>query len=202
MASCAQSLNPATLPFAILPLEAEKMARREWQNPSILERESVAGREWYIRYRVKVLEMEDGKPVIRRVEKWRALGLCAKMTKHKAEREKNRIMNEVNGQVYTVQSQVPFTAFVKVFDENHIAHLATPTQNNYRQQLRTHITPAFEDKKLCDVGPLQVQQLFHALEAAKIAKTTRNTIRGVLSALFKCAKKWRYLETANPTEDL
>lgn len=178
------------------------MARREYQNPSILERNSALGPEWYIRYRVKVLEMEDGKPVIHRREKWQSLGLCSKMTKRQAEREKDRIMREVNGQVYTVQSQVPFSAFVKIFDENHVAHLAAPTQRNYRQQLRTHITPAFGEMKLCDIGPLQVQQLFRTLEAANIAKTTRNTIRGVLSALFKCARKWRFLETANPTLDL
>jgi hypothetical protein len=40
-------------------------------------------------------------------------------------------MREVNSQVYTIQSQVPFSAFVKVFDEHHIAHLAVPTQKNY-----------------------------------------------------------------------
>jgi len=178
------------------------MARREWQDPSILERESSAGREYYIRYRVKVLEMEAGKPVIKRVEKWRSLGLCAEMTKRQAEREKDRIMREVNGQVYTVQSQVPFAAFAKIFDENHVAFLATPTQNNYRQQMRTHILPAFQGMKLCEVGPLKVQQLFRLLESAGIAKTTRNTIRGVLSALFKCARKWRYMETPSPTLDL
>jgi hypothetical protein len=47
------------------------MARREWQNPNVLQRESAHGPEWYIRYRVKVLDMADGKPAIKRVEKWR-----------------------------------------------------------------------------------------------------------------------------------
>lgn len=178
------------------------MARREWQNPSVLERESAAGREWYIRYRVKVLEMVDGKPVIKRVEKWKHLGFCAKMTKAQAEREKAKILREVNQQVYTIQSQIPFSGFVTVFDQNHIATKAAPTQANYRQQLRQHITPAFVDLKLCQVGPLQVQQLFQALEKAGVARTTRRTIRGVLCALFKCARKWRFLETASPVQDI
>jgi integrase len=178
------------------------MARREWQNPSVLEREGAAGREWYIRYRVKVLEIEDGKPMIRRVEKWRALGLCVKMTKRQAEREKDRILREVNGQVYTIQSHVPFAEFVKIFDANHIETKAVPTQANYRQQLRQHILPAFAGLKLCDVGPLEVQQLFRALETAGVARTTRSTIRGVLCAVFKCARKWRYLETESPVRDI
>jgi integrase len=178
------------------------MARREWQNPSVLERESAAGREWYIRYRVKVLEMKDGKPCINRVEKWKHLGFCATMTKAQAEREKAKILREVNQQVYTVQSQIPFVDFVTVFEANHIPTKAVPTQHNYRQQLRQHITPAFKDLKLSQVGPLQVQQLFRTLESAGVARTTRRTIRGVLCALFKCARKWRFLETESPVLDI
>jgi hypothetical protein len=93
---------PLSLALLSSPLEVAAMARREWQNPSILERAGAAGPEWYIRYRIKVLDIVDGKPKIRRVEKWRSLGLCAKVTKRQAEREKERIMREVNLQVYTV----------------------------------------------------------------------------------------------------
>lgn len=178
------------------------MARREWQDPNVLQRESSRGPEWYIRYRVKVLEMVDGKPQIIRREKWQALGLCSDMTKRQAEREKDRILREVNQQVYTLQSQFPFTAFVKIFEQTHLPLLATPTRQNYSQQLRQHITPAFRDMKLSQVGPIEVQRLFLALEKAGVARTTRNTIRGVLSALFRCAKKWRYLQTGNPVEDV
>lgn len=169
------------------------MARREWQNPSVLERESSKGREWYIRFRVKVLD--DGK--IRRVEKWLALGQCAKMTKRQAEREKDHVMREVNQQVYTVQSQMSWPSFEKLFDQNHISKKATPTQANYRQQLRTHITPVWGKLRLCDIGPLQVDQLFSLLEASGVARSTRNTIRGVLGAAFKAAIKWRII-TDNP----
>lgn len=176
------------------------MARREWQNPSVLERDGASGREYYIRYREKRLDIEDGKPVIRRVEKWRHLGYCAKMTKRQAEREKDRILREINQQVYTVQSQVPWPAFVAVFDQNHIAALAVPTQNNYRQQLRLHITPAFQGLRLSQIGPLEIQQLFTALEASGLSHATRDTIRGVMAAAFRCAKKWRFIEGESPME--
>jgi integrase len=184
------------------PLEAERMARREFQNPSVLERDAANGKEWYIRYRIKVMEIQDGKPVIRRTEKWHTLGPCARMSKREAQREKDRILREVNTQVYTIQSHILWPDFVLIFDQNHISALAKPTQDNYRQQLRTHITPAFEKMKLCQIGPLEVQQLFRALETGGVARTTRNTIRGVLAAAFNCAKKWRFIETASPVVDI
>jgi integrase len=174
-------------------LGAERMARREWQDPSVLTRDSAAGPEWYIRYRVKVLE--DSK--IRRIEKWHTLGLCAKLTKRQAEREADKIMRDINAQVFTVQSQITWPTFVMLFDQNHIARLKTPTQANYRQQLRTHVTPVWGKMRLCDIGPLQVDQLFSLLEVSGVARSTRNTIRGVLGAAFKCARKWK-LTDATP----
>jgi integrase len=185
------------------PLEEERMARREYQDPSLLTRQSAQGAEWYFRYRIKVLDFgKDGRPSIRRVEKWRSLGLCSKVTEAMAKREKAKILAQVNNQVYTVQAHIPWPAFVDVFDKHHIANLAKPTQANYRQQLRTHITPAFASLKLYQIGPLEIQQLFRGLEDAGIARSTRNTIRGVLSAAFKCAKKWRFLDTANPVSEV
>jgi integrase len=62
--------------------------------------------------------------------------------------------------------------------------------------------PAFKELKLSQIGPLEVQQLFCTLEKAGVARTTRKTIRGVLSAIFKCAKKWRFIETENPISDI
>jgi integrase len=173
-------------------LSSESMARREWQNPSVLTRQSANGLEFYIRYREK--RFIDGK--LKRVEKWRALGLCAKMTKRQAERERDKIMREVNNQVYTSQSQMPWEQYAARFDQLHVSTLATPTQNNYRQQLKTHITPVFTGKRLCDIGPLEVRELFAILENSGVAKTTRHTIRGVVGAAFKCAVNWRILESS------
>jgi integrase len=137
---------------------------------------------------------DDGKVV--RVEKWETLGLCSKMTEKQALRKKAEILRNVNAQVYTVQSQMKWPAFVALFDQHHVARLKGPTQTNYRQQLRTHITPVWEKARLCDIGPLQVDQLFTMLEVAGIAKTTRNTIRGILGAAFKCAKKWKLIDSS------
>lgn len=178
------------------------MARREWQNPSILERDGAAGPEWYIRYRIKVLDMSaDGRPSIRRVEKWQHLGMCAKMTKRQAEREKDRIMREVNHQVYTVQSQVPFTRVLEAFRENHIPTLAGPSQATYRQHIHAYIEPAFKDLRLCEIGTLQIEQLFRAMEAKGLSRNTRKCTKGILKSIFGCAGRWKYLETPSPVKN-
>ena len=182
-------------------LTGEKMARREWQNPSILERSSSAGPEWYIRYRVKVMDYVDGKPGIRRVEKWRALGLCSEITKRQAEREKDKIMREVNQQVYTVQSQVPFLRVLQAFSENHIPTLAPPSQATYKQHIHAYIEPAFKGLRLCEVGTMQVEQLFQSMEKNGLSRNTRKTTKGILKAIFGCAKRWKCTDAPNPVKD-
>ena len=62
-----------------------------------------------------------------------------------------------------------------------------------------HITPVWEKVRLCDIGPLQVDQLFTLLEASGVARSTRNTIRGVLGAAFKSARKWKLIDSTPMT---
>lgn len=171
------------------------MARREYQCPSVLEREGRQGREWYIRYRVRVIRMVDGKPTVSRVEKWHSLGLCKDLTKRQAERERDRIMREVNAQVYTVQSQIPFAEFVHLFRENYVPTLAAPTRANYEQWLTNYITPYFGTMRLSDVKPLHVEQF---LQQLPLAPLTKRTIRGLLASVFTRAAEWGYATTPNP----
>ncbi len=178
------------------------MARREHQDPSVLERDSAAGREWYIRYRVKVMDIdESGRPKIRRIEKHVALGLCARMTKRQAEREKDKILREVNQQVYTVQSQIPFSR-VDTFLANHVPTLAVPSQKTYRQHIHAYIGPAFGELRLCQVDTLQCESLFRAMEAKRLARKTRYTCKGILKAIFGCCRRWGYLDLPqSPVKD-
>jgi integrase len=170
------------------------MARREFQNPSILTRETPRGSVWYIRYRNKQTAWVDGKPVIKRAEQWQELGLCSKMSKHQAERKKDEIMRVVNNECFTINASIPWEQFVEVFEHNHIAALAKPTQDNYRQQLKCHITPALKQYRLSQIGTLEVQAIFNGKEA-QLAKQTRTTIRGVLRSAFTCARLWKLIDT-------
>ncbi len=180
-------------PFPVLvfsPLEAERMARREWQNPSILKRDGAQGPEWYIRYRIKVLV--DGK--IEKQEKWKALGLCKDVSLRAAEREKAKILRDVNSQVFTAQSQMKFSEVLKYFREQHVPTLAGPSQKTYLQHVHAYIEPRFKDARLCDVGTLQLEQMFSAMQADGLSRATRDTTKGICKAIFGCAKKWQFTD--------
>lgn len=177
------------------------MARREFQMPSVLESQTPRGVEYYIRYRVKVLKVgEDGKPTLDRRERWEALGLKRDganvrnpeaITFRQAERKRDEKMREVNGQVYTVQAQIPFESLLSLFAKNHLPDLAVPTQATYRSWIAQHIAPAFTGRRLCDIKPLDIQIFLAGL---KVAPTTRQSIRGVLSSIWGRARAWGYQE--------
>ncbi len=179
------------------------MARREHQDPSVLERDSAAGREYFIRYRIKVLDIdESGRPKIRRIEKHVALGLCSKVTKRQAEREKDKILREVNQQVYTVQSQIPFSRVLDTFLANHVPTLAVPSQKTYKQHVHAYIGPAFKDMRLCQVDTLQCEALFRMMEGKGLSRNTRKTCKGILKSIFGCCKRWGYLDVPqSPVRD-
>lgn len=173
------------------------MARREYQDPPIHERMGAKGPEFFIRYRVKVLEMQDGKPVIRKRGKFRVLG-PVKMGRHAAEREKATIMRDVNGQVYTIQSQIPFEEFLKIWREEHYRGLKATSQRYYDQQIDARILPAFTGRKLGKITALDIGHFMAALESAGLARSTRICTRAILGKIFNCAKKWGYVTGDNP----
>src|SRR5437762_8463060 len=84
------------------PLKGNRMARREYQMPSVLRQEG-SRPYWYIRYRRKVLV---GKNQIEKEEKWHRLGYCDEMTKPEAKRRREEVMKESNREVYTIQSHI------------------------------------------------------------------------------------------------
>jgi integrase len=171
------------------------MARREFQDPSLLTRTGRQGDEYYIRYRIKVVRMVDGKAKQVRREKHHVLGLCSEMTERQAMREREKVLREVNGQAYSIQSQIPFPEFAKLYRERWMPTLRATTQTNYDRLLRTYIEPYFAGNKLCDVKPEDVHRFIMGLD---IAPLSRKSVRGVLGSIFNLATTWGYLETANP----
>jgi integrase len=158
------------------------------------------GPEFFIRYRVKVLEIENGKPVIRKRGKFRVLG-PVKMGRRKAEREKAAIMHEVNGQVYTIQSQIPFESFLKIWREEHYRGLKETSRRYYDQRIAAWIEPTFKGRKLGQITALDVGQMFGAMESAGVARNTRIATRAILRKIFQSAKRWGYLkDTDNPAD--
>src|SRR5579875_2597879 len=89
------------------PSPGERMARREFQMPSVLRHEGPQP-YWYIRYRRKVLV---GKDQIERKEVWQKLGDCDTITKRQAQRLRDEVLRDVNHEVYTLPSQTLFSEF-------------------------------------------------------------------------------------------
>jgi len=177
------------------------MARREYQNPSLLERDSAAGREYYIRYRVKVIKIENGRPVLTRKEKWHTLGPVS-MGVRKAERKRDEIMREVNQQVYTIQSHIPIEDFIKIYQAEHYRGLKETSIRYYDQRIDAWVLPLLKGKKLYQIGALDIAFVMAEMERAKVARTTRIATRAILSNIFDCARKWGYLkERENPARD-
>ena len=200
------------------PSEGERMARREFQNPSILEDETPRGIVFYIRYRVSSLKVGPHGETIRvRPEKRHVLGFKREginarnpnaITYHQAERLKAEIMRDVNGQVYTIQAHIPVREFLKIYREQFLPNLKKPSQIIYDQWLRVYIEPFWGAKRLCDVNPVGVQMFLNGLtytrgkgdqaQQVPIAPTTRDGIRGVLASIFKVAKLWGYWKGESP----
>jgi len=178
-------------------LGGEDMGRREYQNPSVLTRKSKFGLEYYIRYRVKVLKRVEGQVQKVPVEKMLALGLCKEMTLRQAERKKAEHMKTINGQVYHIQSEIPFCDFVAIYKERYLPTLKVTTQRNYKAILKNFIEPYFSNKKLCDIKPEHVHQFITGLELAPL---TRKTVKGLLSGIYTLAIHWGYWEKQSPVK--
>jgi hypothetical protein len=111
-------------PILAAPFKRGRMARREHQMPEVLRQEGPRP-YWYVRYRVKIL---IGKNHIKRQEKWHRLGYCDEMSKREAQRLRDQIMEQINRQVYTLQSHIDFEEFVKIYREKHFPTLSSGTK--------------------------------------------------------------------------
>lgn len=182
-------------PTLAAPFNGGRMARREFQMPSV-QRQEGPRPYWYIRYRIKVLV---GKNQIARREKWHTLGHCDEMSKREALRLRDEIMRGVNRQVYTIQSHIPFGDFVEIYKQEHIPTLSAGARAKNLTLLSRHIVPALGTKKLCDVDTETIQAFLNAKREAGLAWWTRNDLKNLLSSVFTRAEDWGYWEGRNPT---
>ena len=171
------------------------MARREHQMPNVLRQEGPRP-YWYVRYRVKVLV---GKNRVKRQDKWHRLGYCDKMGKREAERVRDQIMQQINREVYTLQSQMEFEDFVENYREKHLPTVSSATQAKYGSLLKNHMVPYFAGQKLSDVDTENIQEFLNAQKEVGLSWWTRSDLKNILSSIFTQATDWRYWHDVNPT---
>jgi integrase len=150
---------------------------------------------WYIRYRIRVID-DDGKIV--RKEVWHPLGNCDELTKREALRQRARVLEEVNHQVYTVRDHIPLADFAKIYETQHLPTLAPGGREQQHCLLKNHVTPALGAKRLCDIGTLDVQAFLNTKAAEGLSWWTRRALKAVLSSMFTKAADWNYWDRRNP----
>lgn len=194
--------SPSVAVGIISQKEIADVARRQFQDPPIGTHETKRGLMYWIRFRRNVLDIKDGNPYIRRKDDSENLCLVKEGIR-KAEREKARIMAEVNGAVYTLQSQVPFGEFVETWKEQHYRGIRLNTIKIYDHLLARWVQPAFSDMQLGQISPLDVSRLLGAMEVSGMARSTRQGTKSLIKTIFRCARAWGYIadNRSNPATD-
>src|SRR5207302_7090831 len=129
---------------------------------------------WYIRYRRKLLV---GTDQFERREVWHTLGSCDQITKPEAKRRRDEVMREVNREVYTLQSQIPFADFAELYMRQHSVTLAPGGQKRDLSLIRNHMLPALGTTRLCDIGTKEVQTFLNAKNTAGLSWWTRKGLQ-------------------------
>jgi integrase len=178
------------------PKELEKMARREYQDPP-LKRTAGANPRWYVRVRKKVLIAGKG---IGKKQVRVYLGECAELGIREANRLRAEKLREINGQVYTVQSHIPMSEFVVIYNAKHLPTLGAGTQAKYRTHIVNHIIPEFGKWKLSACGTEEIQDWLNRKSKAGLSWWTCNDLRNIISSIFTKAEDWGYWKERNPVE--
>jgi integrase len=181
-------------PILVEPIQGDRLAKREFQDPALL-RHGGKRPYWYIRYRIRVID-DEGKIV--RKEVWHPLGNCDEATKREALRQRARVLEEVNHQVYTVRDHIPLADFARIYETQHLPTLAPGGREQQHCLLKNHVTPALGAKRLCDIGTLEVQAFLNAKAAEGLSWWTRRAMKAVLSSMFTKAVDWNYWDRRNP----
>ena len=163
------------------------MARREYQKPNVLRQGGAP--YWYVRFRVRIYN--ERKKRFERSEKWQRLGYCDEMTKREAERARDKLVVEVNNQVFTLRDQVPFRDFVSLYQRDFMPNLGLGTQRKYTSASSSRV------RFLAAVRPLnaaasnlpdgKAQGRFVLVEPQRYAKPALGSIhvRGLLEVLVQ-----------------
>jgi len=120
------------------------------------------------------------------------------MNKRAAQRERSRVLQEVNHQVYTVRDQIRLEDFAKKYETQHLSTLASGGRKQQTCLLRRHIVPALGVKRLCDIGTMEVQAFLNSKAEEGLSWWTRRALKAVLSSIFSKATDWDYWDKRNP----
>ena len=171
------------------------MARRRFQRGSIRKR----GKRqpiWELQWWEDYIQL-DG--TIGRRRESVILGYVSEMPLKQARKEAEKKLGQVNAGKAVPHSTLSLREFVDQF----FVPLALPvlklsTRKRYQSTLNLHLLPAFGNRRLCDIGAVEVQRFVLEKFGKGLGWETCNHLRNLLSKVFATAKKWGHLAGENP----
>jgi len=175
------------------------MARRRFQRGSIRKRgkrQPIWELQWWEDY-IKL----DG--TIGRRRESVILGYVSEMPLKLARKEAEKKLGQVNAGKAIPYSTLSLREFVdQFFTPLALPVLKPSTRKRYQSTLNLHLLPAFGNRRLCDIGAVEVQRFILEKFGKGLGWETCNHLRNLLSKIFVCAKKWGHLAGENPASSV
>jgi integrase len=171
------------------------MARRRFQRGSIRKR-GIRQPIWELQWWEDYIKL-DGS--IGRRRESTILGYVSEMPLKQARKEAENKLGQVNA-----GKAIPYsTLSLREFVDQFFVPLALPvlkpsTRKRYQSTLNLHLLPAFGNRRLCDIGTVEVQRFILEKFDKGLGWETCNHLRNLLSKVFVSAKKWGQLAGENP----
>ena len=107
---------------------------------------------------------------------------------------------EVDTGTYHESTKITVGEWLDTWMEQYLSDVKPSTKDMYESVVRTHLKPAFENKKLETLAPMDIQRLYNSLQTCErplTPKTIKN-IHGILHKALQQAVELRYLRS-NPS---
>lgn len=176
---------------------AEELMPRKYQNGKLQIRDDVKRPYYFVRVSVPRIQSDGERKSGRPRE---ILGFIDEIGKKEALRRRAALLEVVNSGRLLVQSQAKFKDIVRRFLDTRVPQLGFSTQKKYRGQTNLHILPAFGEMKMCEIDSMAVEQWLTAKAEAGLSWSSRIDLKGILSAIYTAATRWKLWEGSNPTE--
>jgi integrase len=169
------------------------MARRRYQKGCLFKK----GKNWVLRYREDVFN-PDGNGA--RVHRSVVLG-CLR-TRREAEKLADKYTRKINDYTRHPQAALTLAEFwEKYFAPEILPTLKYTTCRLYRILMTKHLLPALGQQKLCDMGPIHIQQLIGQKRRQGYSPQTLAHFRNLLSKIFGTGKRREWVQT-NPAQGI
>lgn len=115
-------------------------------------------------------------------------------TKKDAEQYSNKVLRDRDLGTFFELAALPLKDYLDKWLETAARpRLRARTFADYAEVLKRYVYPAIGEKRLCDVRPLDIQNLYTAMSARGLSARTVRYTHALLSSALKQAVKWRML---------